>query len=267
MAKAPENDGTAPGRAAQERRSKIMAMLNEAGRVDVGEVAESLAVADETVRRDLRALEDEGQLRRAHGGAIRASAVAAELSQFIAPDVTEHPVASKAAGLLPAAGIVFIDSGVVAEALAALVPNTAELQVVTTSIPVALVASRHPDLVVYNLGGAVDPRDDSQSGQWTRETLERIRIDVAFLSVAGVSSDGYLLASDPKSARIKSAVVATSERVVLIAEHGQLELNGMVKFAQLSQLDHLVVDDRTSEFVLSLAADAGVPVVVAEAAP
>jgi len=266
MAKAPENDGTAPGRAAQERRGKIMAMLNAAGRVDVGEVADSLAVAEETVRRDLRALEDEGHLRRAHGGAILASAVAVELSHFLSPDLAEHPVASLAAQLLPDAGIIFVDSGPVAEALAALVPDTAGLQLVTTSIPVALVASRHPDLVVYNLGGAVDPRDDSQSGQWTRETLERIRIDVAFISVAGVSSDGYLLASDPKSARIKSAVVASSERVVLIAEHEQLELNGMVKFAQLNELDHLVIDDRTSEFVRSLAADAGVPVLVAEVA-
>ncbi|KGJ79100.1 hypothetical protein GY21_06105 [Cryobacterium roopkundense] len=266
MAKAAENDGTAPGRAAQERRNRIMVMLREAGRVDVGEVAESLAVADETVRRDLRALEDEGQLRRAHGGAILASALTVDLPQFIAPDLAEHPVASRAAELLPAAGIVFIDSGAVAEALAALVPNTAELQVVTTSIPVALVASRHPDLVVYNLGGAVNPRDDSQSGQWTREALEHIRIDTAFLSVSGISSDGYLLAADPKAARIKSAVVAASERVVLIAEHGQLERNGMVKFAQLSELDHLVVDARTSDVVLSLAADAGVPVLVAEAA-
>jgi len=264
MAKAAENDGTAPGRAAQERRGKIMGMLQEAGRVDVGLVAESLAVAEETVRRDLRALEDDGMLRRAHGGAILVSSLAADSPQFIAPDLSEHPVASRAAELLPDAGIVFIDAGEVAEALAALVPNEAQLQVVTTSIPVALIASRHPDLVVYNLGGTVDPKDDSQSGQWTREALEHIRIDTAFLSVAGVSRDGYLLAADPKAARIKSAVVATSERVVLIAEHGQLELNGMVKFAQLSELDCLVVDDRTSDFVLSLAADAGVLVLVAE---
>ncbi|WP_422386497.1 hypothetical protein [Cryobacterium ruanii] len=141
--------------------------------------------------------------------------------------------------------------------------NSAALQVVTTSIPVALVASRNAELSVYNLGGTVDPDDDSQSGQWTRESLEHIRIDTAFISVSGLTSDGQLLATNPKAARVKRAAMDAATTVVLIANHDQLDAHGLVKFAQLDELDHLVVDAGVSHAVLTLAAEAGVPVLCA----
>ena len=139
-------------------------------------------------------------------------------------------------------------------------PDDAALQLVTPSIPVALIASRNSALVVYNLGGTVDPADDSQSGQWARESLEHIRIDVAFITVTGVSSDGHLLAANPKAAIVKSAAIAAAAHVVLLADREHLDNVGLVKFARLVDLDHIVVDEGAGEAVLALAADAGVPV-------
>lgn len=269
MSKTTEGDSatgaTAPGRQAQTRHNQILAVLSIADRVDVHELSTSLGVAEETIRRDLRVLEEAGHLRRAHGGAIRAADPVTHPSRITDPEPSAHPVAALAAQLLPPAGVIFLDSGLIAEALAALVPDSAQLQLVTPSIPVALIASRSGDLVVYNLGGTVDPDDDSQSGQWARESLEHIRIDVAFITVTGLTSDGHLLAANPKAAIVKSAAIAAAERVVLIADHDHLASVGLVKFARLSDLAHLVVDDRTSAAVLALAADAGVPVLIADA--
>ncbi|TFD45924.1 DeoR/GlpR transcriptional regulator [Cryobacterium frigoriphilum] len=254
---------TTPGRQALARHEQILSALDLAGRVEVGELSESLGVAEETIRRDLRVLEEAGQLRRAHGGAIAAADPVTDPTFITDPEPSAHPVATLAARLLPATGVIFLDSGPIAEALAALVPDDAAVQLVTPSIPVALIASRNSALVVYNLGGTVDPADDSQSGQWARESLEHIRIDVAFITVTGLTSDGHLLAANPKAAIVKSAAIAAAERVVLIADHDRLASVGLVKFARLADLDHLVVDDRTSEAVLALAADAGVPVLIA----
>ncbi|MFC5929884.1 DeoR/GlpR family DNA-binding transcription regulator [Cryobacterium melibiosiphilum] len=262
----PVAGGAAPGRQAQTRHDQILGVLALAGRVDVHDLSESLGVAEETIRRDLRVLEEAGHLRRAHGGAIRAADPVTDPSFITDPEPSAHPVATLAARLLPERGVIFLDSGEIAEALAALVPDDAELQLVTPSIPVALIASRNGALVVYNLGGTVDPADDSQSGQWARESLEHIRIDVAFITVTGVTRDGHLLAANPKAAIVKSAAIAAAERVVLIADREHLASMGLVKFARLADLDHVVVDDRTTEAVLALVADAGVPVLIAASA-
>ncbi|SDM57031.1 transcriptional regulator, DeoR family [Cryobacterium flavum] len=252
-------------RSADDRRASILLALAGAGRVEVNELAESLAVAEETIRRDLRTLEDDGRLRRAHGGAISVADPVNDLDRLTVPEPVAHPVATLAATLLPERGILFLDAGPIAEALSVCLPNSAALQVVTTSIPVALVASRNSELSVYNLGGAVDPVDDSQSGQWARESLEHIRIDLAFISVSGLTPSGQLLAANPKAARIKRAAMDAATTVVLVADHDQFQAHGLVKFAQLDEVDHLVVDGEVNDAILALAAEAGVPVLRASA--
>ncbi|TFD07726.1 DeoR/GlpR family DNA-binding transcription regulator [Cryobacterium sp. TMT1-66-1] len=252
-------------RSADDRRASILLALAGAGRVEVNELAESLAVAEETIRRDLRTLEDDGRLRRAHGGAISVADPVNDLDRLTVPEPVAHPVATLAATLLPERGILFLDAGPIAEALSVCLPNSAALQVVTTSIPVALVASRNSELSVYNLGGAVDPVDDSQSGQWARESLEHIRIDLAFISVSGLTPSGQLLAANPKAARIKRAAMDAATTVVLVADHDQFQAHGLVKFAQLDEVDHLVVDGEVNDAILALAAEAGVLVLRASA--
>lgn len=250
-------------RSAQKRQSLILASLERNGRVDVGDLSESLDVAEETIRRDLRTLEERGLLQRAHGGAIKASILANDLNRIADADVGPDPIAQAALALVPASGSIFIDAGDIAESLASLLPDSGALQVVTNSVPVALAASRKPHLDVYNLGGAIDPADGSQSGQWTRKELERVRVDVAFIAAEGLTADGWLTASSPKVATIKRGAVDAASRVVLLMREGQLEPTGLVKYAHLTDLSAVVCDERTSEALRGAAAEAGIDVLVA----
>ena len=52
------------------RHARILGLVNRNGFVSVSEIAESFAVSDMTIRRDLWALEDKGMLQRTHGGAV-----------------------------------------------------------------------------------------------------------------------------------------------------------------------------------------------------
>ncbi|WP_333683160.1 DeoR family transcriptional regulator [Pontibaca methylaminivorans] len=55
----------------QERRRRILAMLEGSGQVSTQNLADLLEVSRETIRRDLLDLEGEGLARRVHGGAVR----------------------------------------------------------------------------------------------------------------------------------------------------------------------------------------------------
>src|SRR6202035_1533748 len=52
------------------RHARILGLVNRNGFVSVSEIAESFAVSDMTIRRDLWALEDKGMIQRTHGGAV-----------------------------------------------------------------------------------------------------------------------------------------------------------------------------------------------------
>src|ERR1700680_538579 len=53
-----------------ERRDHILDRLRTSGSVLVADLAGSLATSEMTIRRDLKALEAEGLVRRIHGGAL-----------------------------------------------------------------------------------------------------------------------------------------------------------------------------------------------------
>ena len=59
---------------AAARYQVIVDLLAADGRVDVVDIANRLGVAQETIRRDLRAMESAGKLQRVHGGAVRIDA-------------------------------------------------------------------------------------------------------------------------------------------------------------------------------------------------
>ena len=55
---------------AEERRSKILEVVNARGSVSVNDLHRSLDVSQETIRRDITKLSSDGRLRKTHGGAL-----------------------------------------------------------------------------------------------------------------------------------------------------------------------------------------------------
>lgn len=240
----------------EQRHTVILAMLARDKRVEVSDLAEAFAVAEETIRRDLRTLEDRGHLTRAHGGAILQTSLVDEFPLLTGAKAPQLELARTALEFVPEEGSIFIDSGVACQSLAAMLPDAAGLQLVTNAVPVALTASRKEHLSVYNLGGAVAD-DGEQSGQWTREALATVRVDVAFLACTGVDEAGGLTASTPRAAAIKRAAFdAATTRVALV--HGDRPAHGLVTFAQLSDFTAVLADPPLGHAAEAAVREAGI---------
>ncbi|WP_291053056.1 DeoR family transcriptional regulator, partial [Herbiconiux sp.] len=133
------------------RREGIVRVLDASGRVEVGELAQRLGVAEETVRRDLRALEQAGRLRRAHGGAIanergtqHPDAGAGDSNHDAVRAV--HGLAAAVAGCIADGDAVYLDGGAVGEALAGMLSSGVgadeRARAGASAVP---VAGRHAD--------------------------------------------------------------------------------------------------------------------------
>jgi DeoR family fructose operon transcriptional repressor len=230
---------------ATERQQQILDLARRDGRVEVKELAESLDVTTETVRRDLTVLERRGLVRRTHGGAIPVERLGFE------PAVSDREgrmagqkerIAKAALDEVPEGGAVLLDAGTTTVRLAELLPNDRELTVVTHALPVATVLATRPNVTLHLLGGTVRGRTLAAVGAWTEQALRDIYADVAFVGTNGITVEHGLTTPDLGEAAVKRAIVQAARRVVVLADHTKFGRSDLAHVAPLSAVDTVITD-------------------------
>ncbi|AWL42385.1 MULTISPECIES: DeoR/GlpR family DNA-binding transcription regulator [Streptomyces] len=230
---------------APERQQEILRLAHDSGRVDVLSLAEEFQVTAETIRRDLKALDRAGLLRRVHGGAIPAGRLGFE------PDLAERDtvaadekdrIAAAALGELPAEGNVIIDAGTTTARLAAALPLGSVLTVVTHALPVAARLADHPGISLHLVGGRVRHRTRAAVDAWALSAYSQINADVVFLATNGFSLHGGLTTPDLAEAAVKRAVISAARRVVLLADSAKFGQEHFARFGDLDGIDLLITD-------------------------
>ncbi|GAA4083812.1 DeoR/GlpR family DNA-binding transcription regulator [Nonomuraea soli] len=229
----------------EERQQEILRRAREAGRVDVVVLAEALEVTTETIRRDLTVLERAGVLRRVHGGAIPVERLGFEPGLAVRDEVMtaeKERIAKAALAELPDDGSVIIDAGSTTGRLAQVLPADRELTVVVNSPPLASVLATRGNLTVIMLGGRVRGRTLATVDDWALRPLADLHVDVAFMATNGCSIANGLTTPDPAEAAIKRAMIAASERSVLLADHTKFGNTYFARFAALQEIDMVITD-------------------------
>jgi len=182
---------------AAARYQAITDLLAVDGRVDVVDIANRLGVAQETIRRDLRAMESAGKLQRVHGGAV--GIVTGPPTLRNSQPQTAHDdleLAGRIWDELPRRGTILLGTGNLTLALAHAIvgspPETRGLTIVTNSLDAAIVLSRASRLEVYNIGGTVSPITRAQEGDWAVREMERLHVGYAFIGALLVLLLGQL---------------------------------------------------------------------------
>ncbi|UYQ60360.1 DeoR/GlpR family DNA-binding transcription regulator [Streptomyces peucetius] len=230
---------------AAERQQEIMRLARDSGRVDVLSLAEEFQVTAETVRRDLKALDRAGLVRRVHGGAIPVGHLDFEPDlaerDTVAADEKER-IALAALAELPVDGSVILDAGTTAARLAAELPMESALTVVTHALPVAARLADHPGIALHLVGGRVRHRTRAAVDAWALRAYAEIKADVVFLATNGFAVDGGLTTPDLAEAAVKRAAVAAARRVVLLADSAKFGQQHFARFGDLADVDLLITD-------------------------
>lgn len=230
---------------ATERQQEILTKARLDGRVEVKELADSLDVTPETVRRDLTALERRGLLRRMHGGAIPVERLGIE------PAVADREgrmagqkerIAKAALDELPDGGAIVLDAGTTTIRLAELLPNDRELTVVTHGLPIAMVLASRPNITLHVLGGTVRGRTLATVGTWAEHAIADVYADVAFLGTNGLTVERGLTTPDLAEAGVKRALIGAARRTVVLADHTKFGRADFAQVAPLSAVDTVITD-------------------------
>lgn len=230
----------------EERRSRIAQQVANEGAVSVAELSRLFGVAEETIRRDLKALESAGTLRRTHGGALRATGgplpVAPVTERLGLNDELKQAIARAALDLVQEGDTILLDSGSTTLALCKALAVRRELVVVTHSLRIAAQLAEAPHISVNVVGGNLRPQELALVGPDTRRALERIRVDKAFMACAGFSLEQGATVSDVLEAEVKRAMVEAAERPILLADHTKWKRSSLVAYAGLDRFATVVSD-------------------------
>jgi DeoR/GlpR family transcriptional regulator of sugar metabolism len=251
---------------AHERAAKILEQLRDRGTVSAQELVRLLQVSAPTIRRDLERLENEGVLRRVHGGAYLPEADGSVEVPFAASAADnaaqKEAVAAQAATLVSPGQVVLLDIGTTTMRIARHLRGR-HVTVITASLAV-LDTLRHDETIdLILLGGTVRRNYESLVGPLTEDALGSVSADIAFLSCTGVRPDGSVVDDISQEATLKRAIVRSATRVVLAAPASKFPGTGSLRICKLDDLDDLITNVGGDEDVLERCLAAGTNVIQA----
>jgi len=227
----------------EERRNRLLEIVRQSGFVSLPDLTEELNVSASTIRRDLDYLEETGEAKRTHGGVFYTGPTPTlphfEMRQQSQWD-KKRQIAAYASELVQDGDTILLDGGSTAYELAQHIASR-QIQVVTNSLPVAMIfASRgNSDLVL--IGGYVHQKSGVCLGPYANEMLGQLNVGRAFISVAGISERGCfnsnLLLVETEKAMMKAA-----DEIVVLADSTKFGHQSLALMCSLQEIDKLVVD-------------------------
>lgn len=250
---------------AAERRQAILELVRNSGAMSLHDLAEAVRSSEVTVRRDIRALEDEGLLDRRRGGAVWPGGLSHEPTyrqkRAVASD-QKVAIAALAVTLVEEGDAIVVGAGTTTQELARQLVRFADLTVVTNSILVAQ-ALAHARAEVVLTGGSLRKATYALIGSGAEQALAAIRVRRAFLSGNGLTVERGLSTPNMHAASVDQAIVRSAQELVVLADHTKLGEDTMFQTAPASAINHLVTDENADRRMLDALRAAGVTVHIA----
>ncbi len=232
-----------------QRQREIIARMRSGRTLSVLALASDLAVSDETIRRELRALEEQGVIIREHGGARLATQVhEGPLHQRMEENAdAKLRIARAAAELIDDGAILFIDSGTTSCFIARQLVERRSLTVITNSLQVASDLGGINNNRLFLAAGQMDYDYRAFSDHVAQDYVRGFTPHLAILSVGGISIERGLMDFHPGEAAMSRIAYATSKRVLLAADSSKIGRYALIQTAALNDVDILVTDTPLDE--------------------
>lgn len=247
VCKVHQGEGTIQKRSVRQR--EIVSRLRSGRTLSVLGLAAELDVSDETIRRELRTLEEQGVVIREHGGArLAALAFEGPLNQRMEENAdAKLRIARAAAELVTDGAIVFIDSGTTSCFIARQLVERRGLTVITNSLQVAGDLGAINGNRLFLAGGQMDYDYRAFSDHQAQAFVRGFTPHLAILSVGGISLDRGLMDFHPGEAEMSRIAYATAKQVMLGVDSSKFGRYALLQTAQCADVDILVTEKPLEE--------------------
>jgi DeoR/GlpR family transcriptional regulator of sugar metabolism len=256
---------------AAERHNKIVEILLDKGQINIADICEMFDVSEMTARRDLNALDQQGLLRRVHGGAIT------NLGRSYEPPFqtrenknqeAKTAIGLKAAELIYDGDSIALDVGTTTLEIVQGLRGKRNLTIITSCLQVANKVvdqlSLDIDARLILTGGIVRPRELSMIGPIPENVYQDLHVDKAFIGIGGISLEDGLTEYNIEDTQIKKVLISSAREKIVVADGSKFGVTTFASVANLAEIDKVVTDKSAPLAVIEQIRKLGVEIIIAD---
>ncbi|MRS89745.1 L-fucose operon activator [Enterobacteriaceae bacterium RIT714] len=228
------------------RQQRIIQMLSDREWLTTDTLAEQLDVSKETIRRDLKGLQQQGKIVRHHGRARMihpdnrdgGEPFGARLKSHYADKVD---IARHALDYLTEGMTIALDASSTCFQLARQLPDI-NLTVFTNSLPVCHEMAKRERITLICAGGTLDRKYRCYVNPSLGALLKDVEIDLFIFSCEGVDENGAMWDPAEQSATFKAQLLKRAIQSLLLIDKSKFQRSSEVKIGSLSQVTQIITD-------------------------
>lgn len=234
----------------KERLDIIRNAVKTEKKVVVSKLSACFNVTEETIRRDLEKLEQEGLVNRTYGGAVLNMGEITEKIDYVRR-AQRNPNEKKtigllAAGLIPERATISMDaSTTVVEAVKNLKDHSG-ITILTNSVQAVLEMGDSQANMILT-GGNFNHSTSSMQGSITRKTLSSYYVNILLISCKAIDPNGGFMDTNEEEADLKRIMARHAQKVFLLADHSKFNKVAFTQLLDFDQIDVLVTDRKPGD--------------------
>lgn len=243
----------------KERQAYILHQVNLHNKILCSSICQDINVSEDTIRRDLQELSDEGKLIKVHGGALSLSfngVIPSPSTVYSLPN--KKLIAQKALGLLKEGMFIMTTGGTTILELARILPDHFKATFISGSIPAILEYMNRPMLEVIVIGDKVSRNSNITVGVDAVTKIRQIRADYCILGINGLDVENGLTDNDWDVVQVKRAMMESSKKVVCLTISEKLNTVQPILVSPVKSIDILITELPPSDPILKPYVEAGI---------
>ncbi|WP_130811284.1 DeoR/GlpR family DNA-binding transcription regulator [Olsenella sp. Marseille-P4559] len=231
------------------RRQKIAELVHEKKSASVSELASIFSVTGETIRRDLKALESEGTLKRSYGGAYVQTGVDNLVDVNIRTTAyrgSKEVIASRCLQFVNNGDTIFLDNSTTCFYIAKLLQDM-RITVLTNNLMILNLLSKCPNIRLIGIGGNYSTTEKAFYGPIAELTIGRYYVDTSFLSCRSLSLKSGITDSTDRWNDVRRIVLEHSQRTYFVADYSKFDNTSFVHLCDFNEVTGIITDHPLSE--------------------
>lgn len=201
----------------KERQAYILHQINLHNKVLSSNLSEDISVSEDTIRRDLQELAEEGKVIKVHGGALSHSFNQVSYpSKKIYSYNEKKIIAQKAIALIQDGMFVLSTGGTTIIELARSLPPQLKATFISGSMPAVFEYMHHPNSDVIVIGDKISKNSKITIGADAIGKIKQIKADLCFLGINAIDINHGITDNDWDVVQIKKTMIEAAQKVVCL---------------------------------------------------
>lgn len=245
----------------KERQAYILHQVNLHNKVLSSSLCTEINVSEDTIRRDLQELSDNGKVIKVHGGALSHSFNHVYFpSNGVYSQNQKKTIAQKAISLIHNGMFVLTSGGTTIIEMARSLPPQLKATFISGSIPAILEYMHHPNIEVIMVGDKISKNSKITVGSEAIAKIKQVKADICFLGTNAIDAEHGITDNDWEVVQLKKAMIDSCKKVVCLSIAEKVNTVQPIQVCRITEIDTLITELDPGNPILKPYVDSGIEV-------